>query len=78
MLAIKRSACVAPEVNLRNPLDVNEGSILALKPRADVTKSPKVKLPFKKGLVSSIFFKKTCLLKFFYNFELILSKKTVD
>ena len=41
MLAIKWSAGVAPEVNLRNPLDASEGSILALKPGADVTKSPK-------------------------------------
>ena len=44
MLAIKRSAGVALEVNLRNPLHMGgehakEGSTLALKPRADVTKS---------------------------------------
>ena len=47
MLAAKTLAGVTPEVNLRNPLQaddkahVNEGIILALKPRADITRSPK-------------------------------------
>ena len=44
-LAVKRSAGVALEVNLRNPLcignEVCKGSTLAFKPRADVTRSPK-------------------------------------
>ena len=46
MLAAKRSAGVAPEVNLRNPLHIGEevrkqGIHLALKPRADITRNPK-------------------------------------
>ena len=48
MLAIKRSAGVAPEVNLREhvthmpPPSANKAEpTLALKPRGDVTKSPK-------------------------------------
>ena len=45
-LAVKRFAGVAPEVNLWNPLcggkeACKEGSTLAMKPRADVTRSPK-------------------------------------
>ena len=44
MLAIKRSAGVTPELNVRNPLHVgkeaSKGSTLALKPSADVTRSP--------------------------------------
>ena len=44
-LAAKRAAGVAPEVNLKNPLQArkyaNKGSILALNHRADVTRSPK-------------------------------------
>ena len=39
MLAIKSSAGVAPEVNLRTPLHVGKGSTLVLKPRKI---SPKV------------------------------------
>ena len=43
MLAEKRSAGVAPEVNLRNSLHTSdEGSTLALKPRTDVARIPKV------------------------------------
>ena len=44
MLAVKRSAGVAPEVNLRNSAQARKHaseSTLALKPRADVTRSPK-------------------------------------
>ena len=46
MLDIKRSAGVAPEVNLRNPLCTGEKaqskrSTLALKPWADVTRGQK-------------------------------------
>ena len=40
----KRSAGVAPEVNLRNTMQEKEHaseSTLAWKPRADITKSPK-------------------------------------
>ena len=55
MLAIKRSAGVTPEVNVRNPLSTDdkhtsEGSTLTLKPRADVIRSPKqnYQLPHKK------------------------------
>ena len=44
MLAVKRSAGVAPEVNLRNPIHAgkkhtSKGTTQALKPRADVTRS---------------------------------------
>ena len=48
----KRSAGVAPEVSLRNPLHTGEGSTLALKHRADVTRSPKqgYQWPHKKDL----------------------------
>ena len=44
MLAVKRSAGVTPEVNLRNSMQARKHaseSTLALKPRADVTRSPK-------------------------------------
>ena len=44
MLAVKRLAGVAPEVNLRNSMQARKHaseSTLALKPRADVTRSPK-------------------------------------
>ena len=44
MLATKRSAGVTPQVNLRNLLHVGDEACkhaLPLKPRADVTKSPK-------------------------------------
>ena len=42
MLAVKRSAGVAPEVNLRNPLHAGEETCtLALIPGADITRSPK-------------------------------------
>ena len=41
MLADKRSAGVAPEVNLSNPLHVGDEQHLALKPRTDFTRSPK-------------------------------------
>ena len=46
MLAIKRPAGVAPEMNVRNDCTqvmkhANEGSTLALIPRTDVTRSPR-------------------------------------
>ena len=46
MLAVKRSADVTPEVNLRNPLHASDevhkwGATMALKPKADITRSPK-------------------------------------
>ena len=49
MRTAKRSAGVAPEVNLRIPLHAGDktrkqGSTLALKLRADVTRSPKAGL----------------------------------
>ena len=40
-MATKRSVGVEPDVNLRNPLSAREGTHSALKPRADVTRSPK-------------------------------------
>ena len=45
MLTANRSVGVAPEVNLRNPLHTSknhtrEGSTMASKPRADITRSP--------------------------------------
>ena len=46
ILDAKRSAGVAPEVNLRSLLCVGEevrGTTLTLKPRADITRSPKQK-----------------------------------
>ena len=55
MMAVKRSKDVAPEVNLRNHCihvtkHANEGSILALKPRVDITRNPKqgYQWPYKK------------------------------
>ena len=65
ILADKRSAGVTPEVNLRTPLHAcNEahknakGSILALKPRADIARSQKtgVSVAPQKGLMFSKFF----------------------
>ena len=57
MLTIKRSAGVAPEVILKNPLCAGKEvckweSTLALKPRVDVTRSPKqgCQWPHKKDL----------------------------
>ena len=44
MLVAKRSEGVAPEVNLKIPFpadDIVKGFILALNPRADITRSPK-------------------------------------
>ena len=44
MLTVKRSAGLAPEVNLRNSMQARKHAsefTLALKPRADVTRSPK-------------------------------------
>ena len=44
MLAVKRLAGVAPEVNLRNSAQARKHaseSTLALKPKADITRSPK-------------------------------------
>ena len=45
MLAVKRSADATPEVNLKSVLHIGEGVckgfILASKPKADVTRSPK-------------------------------------
>ena len=56
MLAIKRSAGVALEVNLRNPLHIGEKACnQGLKIRADITRSPKqgYQWPPQKGLISS-------------------------
>ena len=57
MMAIMRSAGVAPEVNLRKPLNTSDevlrkGSILALKHRPDRTRSSKRVVPLK-GPMSS-------------------------
>ena len=58
ILAVKRSASTAPEVNLKIPLNVgNEGhnqGVLPLKPKEDVARSPKQghQCPHKKGLTS--------------------------
>ena len=42
MLAVKRSAGIAPEVNLGNQLHTGEeASTLTLKAKADITRSPK-------------------------------------
>ena len=47
VLVVKTSAGLAQEMNLSNPLhtgdkkQASEGSIISLKPRANVTKSPK-------------------------------------
>ena len=63
MLAAKRSAGVAPEVNLRNSLHISEESTLVLKLRAEATRSPKqgYHWPHKKDLypLKNIFKKKT-------------------
>ena len=61
MLATKRSAGVIPEVNLMSPLcagDEARRSTLALKPREDVTRSPKqgISGPTKRTDVLQIFF----------------------
>ena len=61
MLAVKRSAGVAPEVNLRNSAQARKHaseSTLALKPRADVTISPKqgYQWPHKKDMCPPKFF----------------------
>ena len=58
MLAAKRSASVAPEVNFRER--VNKAATLALRPRGDVTRSPKqgISGPTKRIYVLQIFFKK--------------------
>ena len=62
MLASKRPAGVAPEMNLRNDCTqvmkhANEGSTLTLKPWTDVTRSPRQEVsvppPQKKGMMSS-------------------------
>ena len=57
MLAVKRLAGVAPEVNLRNSAQARKHaskSTLALKHRADITRSPKrVSVAPQKGHVSS-------------------------
>ena len=63
MLAVKRSAGVAPEVNLRNSAQARKNaseSTLALKPRADVTRSPKqgYQWPNKKDMCPPKNFKK--------------------
>ena len=63
MLATKRSAGVTPEVNLMSPLcagDEARRSTLALKPREDVTRSPKqgISGPTKRTDVLQIFFLK--------------------
>ena len=64
MLTSIQSAGVTPEVNLRltQARKHAKGSTLALKPRADVIRSPKqgYQWPHKKGLMSSkkIFLKK--------------------
>ena len=62
MLSTKRSVSVTSEVNLGNSLHTGEkGSTQALKPRTDVTRSPKqgYHWPHKKDLRSPIFLKKT-------------------
>ena len=67
MLASKRSAGVAPEVNLRECIShicLHQVQIrlptLVLKPRGDVSRSPKqgYQWPHKKDLCPAIFFKK--------------------
>ena len=60
VLAIKRSAGVASEVNLRNPLHVRQGSNLVqpfFETKADITRSTKQGISGpQKGLVSPNFF----------------------
>ena len=64
-LVTKRVAGIAPEVNPRNPLLAGnkrcKGSTLALKPRADITRSPAqgISGPTNKDLGLSHFFSKT-------------------
>ena len=64
MLAVKRLAGVAPEVNLRNSIQARKHaskSTLALKPRADITRSLKqgYQWPHKKDMCPpNFFFKK--------------------
>ena len=66
MLAIKRSAGVTPEVNLREGIShtplpsVNKATHSALKPRGDITRSPKQRYqwPNIKGFMSSKIFLK--------------------
>ena len=57
MLAAWRSAGVTSEVNLKNPLQARKGSTLTLKPRVDLTRSPKqgYHWPHKKILCPPIF-----------------------
>ena len=45
VLIIKMLADVKPEVNLKSQLHVSEGSTMALKPMADITRSPKTGVP---------------------------------
>ena len=75
MLTSIQSAGVAPEVNLRNSVQArkhaSEKSTLALKPRADVTRSPKqgISSPTKRIYVLQIFFfKKSHILNVFGQF----------
>ena len=65
MLTVKKSAGVAPEVNL-NLLLAGEKSTLTLKPRADVTRNPKkgYQWSHKKNLCPAESFKKE---KFYIN-----------
>ena len=72
MLAAKRLAGVAPEVNLRECICLHQARIrlptLALKPRGNVTRSPKqgYQWPHKKeSCPPKIFFKKNLQLKFY-------------
>ena len=60
MLIVTKSAGVAPEMNLGNLFNAGEGSTLALKPRANVTKSPKTEISVapQKGLMPPNFFGK--------------------
>ena len=47
MHSVKRSVGVTPEVNLRNPL--HEGSALALKLKADISRNPKQRHQWPQG-----------------------------
>ena len=53
MLNSKQSAAVAPEVNVRNSAQERKHESEALKPRTDVTRSPKTRVPvaLRKGLM---------------------------
>ena len=75
MLAIKRSAGIVPELNLREcvtcmpPPSVNKATFQVLKPRGDIIKSKTgLSVAPQKGLMSSkiFFFKKKVELVFFY------------